>query len=116
MANQLPGEGQLKAFVGGTAGNNGAAPLALCVGVVDGRPYAIDSACPHARASLAGGSLCGTAVECPVHGWQWNLATGEPLRTGDPPLQTYEVRQYGNEVFVRIGAGKVQPEAAENIC
>ena len=98
MASQLPAEGQLKAFVDGHA----LEPLALCVGVVDGRPYAIDNACPHARASLAGGDLCDFAVTCPVHGWQWNIVTGEPLRPGDPAVQTYEVRVYGAEAFVRI--------------
>lgn len=97
-SSQLPGEGRLKAFVGGTA----AAPLALCVGVVNGKPYAIDNACPHARAPLAGGDLCGTAVECPVHGWKWDIVTGEPLHPGDPAVQTYEVRVYGAEAFVRL--------------
>lgn len=98
MAGELPAEGQLKGFVDGRATE----PLALCVGVVDGRPYAIDNACPHARAPLAGGDLCGTAVTCPVHGWQWDIVTGESLRPGDPAVQTYEVRVYGAVAFVRI--------------
>lgn len=102
MANQLPGKGELKAFVGGTTGSDSATPLALCVGMVDGKPYAIDNACPHARAPLAGGGLHGTVVTCPVHGWQWDIVTGEPIRAGDPAVPTYEVRIYGSEAFVRL--------------
>lgn len=98
MAGELPPEGGLKAFVGGGAG----APLALCVGIVGGKPYAVDNQCPHARAPLAAGRLCGTALTCPVHGWQWDLVTGKPLHSGDPALQTYEVRLYDGAAYVRI--------------
>ena len=101
----MPREGQLKAFVGGDA----AAPLALCVGVVNGVAYAVDNACPHARAPLAGGHLSGAAVVCPLHGWQWDLVTGAPVHPGDPHLQTYELRQYGAEIFIRIPG----PQASE---
>lgn len=97
-ADHLPREGQLKAF----AGTGPAGPVSLCVGLLDGRAYAIDDACPHARASLAGGDLAEGNVACPLHGWQWNLRTGEPVHPGDPCVQIYEVRQYGDEVFVRL--------------
>lgn len=97
-AHHLPREGGLKAFVGGDS----AGPLALCVGVIAGKPYAIDNACPHARAALAGGHLADSTVVCPLHGWQWDLVTGKPVRDGDPVIQTYELRQFGSEVFVRI--------------
>ena len=97
-AYQLPREGELKAFVGA----NAAGPVALCVGVVEGVAYAIDNVCPHARAPLAGGHLSEENVVCPLHGWQWNLVSGQPVHPGDPAIQTYEMRQYGSEVFVRL--------------
>ena len=48
---------------------------------VDGDFYALDDTCSHAEASLSEGDLdvdfC--AVECPLHGSQFDLRTGEPL-------------------------------------
>ncbi len=40
--------------------------------------YAIGDRCSHAEASLAEGELFGTEVECPRHGSEFDLATGEP--------------------------------------
>ncbi|MGI4852910.1 MAG: Rieske (2Fe-2S) protein [Janthinobacterium lividum] len=97
-AHQLPREGELKAFLG----SNAAGPVALCVGVVEGVAYAIDNVCPHARAPLAGGHLSGENVVCPLHGWQWSLVSGQPAHPGDPAIRTYEIRQYGLEVFVQL--------------
>ncbi|MGI4759038.1 MAG: Rieske (2Fe-2S) protein, partial [Janthinobacterium lividum] len=92
----------MKAFAGQAASGQ----IALCVGVLEGVPYAVDNACPHARAELAGGHLSECNVVCPLHGWQWSLVDGQPVHPGDPVIQTYEVRQYGSEVFVRIPAAK----------
>ena len=97
-AADLPPEGKLKAFVDQLAEE----PLALCVGVVGGRAYAIDNACPHQRAPLAAGKLDGLFVVCPLHSWKWNLLSGRAAHPSDPDLSSYEVRQYGHEVFVRI--------------
>lgn len=47
----------------------------------DGEFYALDDTCSHAEASLSEGDLdvdfC--AIECPLHGSQFDLRTGEPL-------------------------------------
>ena len=41
--------------------------------------YAIGDRCSHAEASLAEGEVFGTDVECPRHGSEFDLTTGEPL-------------------------------------
>ena len=40
--------------------------------------YAIDDRCSHAEASLAEGEIFDCAVECPRHGSEFDLKTGEP--------------------------------------
>jgi len=40
--------------------------------------YAIGDRCSHAEASLAEGEIFDLAVECPRHGSEFDLATGEP--------------------------------------
>ncbi len=48
---------------------------------VDGEFHALDDTCSHALASLSEGELHAKrcAVECPLHGSQFDLRTGEPV-------------------------------------
>jgi naphthalene 1,2-dioxygenase ferredoxin component len=43
---------------------------------VDGTVHAIENACRHGGAALAGGKLCGRIVACPAHGWKYDVTTG----------------------------------------
>lgn len=47
----------------------------------NGQFYALDDTCSHAEASLSDGDLdiSRCAIECPLHGSAFDLATGEPL-------------------------------------
>jgi NAD(P)H-dependent nitrite reductase small subunit len=69
---------------------------------LEGHIYALDDVCTHALALLSQGFIEGGAVECPLHGARFDIATGRCL---SPPatvdLRTYEVRVEGGEVFVR---------------
>ena len=70
---------------------------------LDGKVHALDDVCTHALALLSQGFIEGGAVECPLHGARFDIATGRCLA---PPatvdLRTYEVRIEGDEVFVRM--------------
>ena len=54
-------------------------PYDVLVSMVDGTPCAIEDACNHAGASLAIGDRdeSGRCVVCPVHGYVFDLRTGE---------------------------------------
>jgi nitrite reductase/ring-hydroxylating ferredoxin subunit len=69
---------------------------------VGGSFYAVDNTCPHAGGPLGEGHLTGDAVECPWHGWQFNVRTGE--RTGNPnfTVACCPVRVEGHEVQVAL--------------
>lgn len=59
---------------------------------VGDRVYAIGDRCSHAEASLAEGEVFGTSVECPRHGSEFDLETGEPESLpATLPVPTYEV-------------------------
>lgn len=62
----------------------------LAIYNIDGEYYAIDNSCPHRGAPLSEGPLCGHIVECALHGWQFNVRSGECL-TVPERLRTYEV-------------------------
>jgi nitrite reductase/ring-hydroxylating ferredoxin subunit len=58
---------------------------------VDGEFYAIDNSCPHRGAPLSEGVLCGHVIECGLHGWQFDVRTGECLTLRET-IKTYELR------------------------
>ena len=58
---------------------------------VDGEFYATDNSCPHRGAPLSEGVLCGHVIECGLHGWQFDVRTGECLTVRDT-IKTYGLR------------------------
>jgi nitrite reductase/ring-hydroxylating ferredoxin subunit len=62
----------------------------LAVFNVDGEYYAIENSCPHKGAPLSEGTLCGHVVECGLHGWQFDLRSGECLTVPDK-IRTFAV-------------------------
>lgn len=69
---------------------------------VAGRIYALDNCCPHAGGPLGEGTLDGATVECPWHGWRYDVRTG--LRPENPEIAVacYEVRVEGEEIKVAL--------------
>lgn len=69
---------------------------------VDGSFHAMDNTCPHAGGPLGEGHLTGNVVECPWHGWSFNVSTGE--RVGNPnfTVDCCQVRVQGDMVQVAL--------------
>jgi len=65
--------------------------------------HAIDAICPHAGAFLDEGYFDGDIVMCPLHGWDFEVATGKS------PCYGIETRCF--EVTVKDGAIFWQPPA-----
>ena len=57
---------------------------------IDGEFYAIENSCPHQGAPLSEGILCDRVIECDLHGWQFDLRSGECL-TVQEKIETYKV-------------------------
>jgi nitrite reductase/ring-hydroxylating ferredoxin subunit len=68
---------------------------------VDGQFYATQNRCTHAGGPLCEGGLWGDVVQCPWHGSEFNVRTGEvvsgPART---PLKTYSITVQGGVISV----------------
>jgi 3-phenylpropionate/trans-cinnamate dioxygenase ferredoxin subunit len=65
--------------------------------------YAIGDRCSHAEASLAEGELWDTSVECPRHGSEFDLATGEPhALPATEPVPVYPVSVEDGTVYVEL--------------
>ena len=62
----------------------------LAVYNVDGEFYATENFCPHRGARLTEGLMCGHIVECGLHGWQFDVRSGECLTVRER-INTYRV-------------------------
>jgi nitrite reductase/ring-hydroxylating ferredoxin subunit len=62
----------------------------LAVYNVNGEYYATENLCPHQGAPLSEGYLCEHVIECALHGWQFDVRTGECLTVSEK-ISTYEV-------------------------
>jgi 3-phenylpropionate/trans-cinnamate dioxygenase ferredoxin subunit len=87
------GSGQIRAFeVNGET---------IALANVDGKFFAVADECTHASCSLSQGDLWGAVINCPCHGGQFDLATGEVV--GGPPLdpvKCYAVDLVGEDLHI----------------
>lgn len=91
-AADVPDERGLRVEVGGR-------PIALWR--VDGELYATSDVCTHEETSLSDGDLWAEVIECPLHGAQFDVRTGEVLSLPAIfPLATYPVKVEGEDVYV----------------
>ena len=56
-----------------------------------GKFHAIENFCPHKGYPLADSRLYGGIVECDLHGWRFDVSSGECLTKKDCSLESYEV-------------------------
>jgi 3-phenylpropionate/trans-cinnamate dioxygenase ferredoxin subunit len=71
---------------------------------VDEGVYAIGDRCSHAEASLAEGEVFDDTVECPRHGSEFDLRTGEPRSLpATSPVPVYTVTVEDGTVYLELG-------------
>lgn len=64
--------------------------------------YAISPICPHEEGPLQDGSLVGEVVTCPVHGYDFDIRTGECEFDPELAVATYPVRVEGADIYVEV--------------
>lgn len=69
-----------------------------------GQIYAISGYCPHAAADLTRGEIYRGRVDCPEHGWRFDLQTGRTLYPPDEAcrLKRYKVKEEEGIVKVKL--------------
>jgi nitrite reductase/ring-hydroxylating ferredoxin subunit len=68
---------------------------------VNGEYYATENFCPHRGAPLSDGAMFGYIVECGLHGWQFDVRTGECLTVREE-IKTFVVRVEEEMVVVDV--------------
>ena len=69
---------------------------------VDGQFHAIANTCPHRGGPLGEGILEGDVVQCPWHGWRFNVRTGANVMMPMSKVQKYEVKIEGGDIFLSV--------------
>jgi 3-phenylpropionate/trans-cinnamate dioxygenase ferredoxin subunit len=70
---------------------------------IDDRVFAVGDRCSHAEASLAEGEVWDTSVECPRHGSEFDLETGEPKALpATKPVPVYPVTVEDGTVYLEL--------------
>lgn len=65
--------------------------------------YALDGLCPHQGGPLGQGTLDGTVVTCPWHGFQFDVRTGRHARNPDFGHVSLPTRIEDGQVWVDLG-------------
>ena len=78
---------------------------------IKGQFYAVQNDCPHQHYSnMHEGILNGLELTCPMHGWTFNLSTGQAV-VGGGRLRRYAVKIVGNDILVE--ASHSEPDWAQ---
>lgn len=72
---------------------------------VDGELHAIDGICAHAGGPVGKGSLDGSIVTCPWHGWQYDVRSGQHCLTPTICQQSFPVTIENGEVWIELPEG-----------
>ena len=64
--------------------------------------FAVDNMCLHMGGSLSEGEIENNNITCPLHGWQFDLKTGNNIMPGMGKLNIYKVSIEKEEIFIEI--------------
>ena len=91
-SSKLMGDSPIKVTIG---------DIDLALFRVDGDIYALDDLCSHAKASLSEGEVFDCKIECPLHGAEFDLKTGEAVTLpATKKVKTYEVIENDGWIYV----------------
>ncbi len=76
----------------------------IAVANVAGKFYAINNTCLHRDGPLGQGSLAGTVVTCPWHGWSFDVTNGKLSHNQATGVACYPVELRADELFVNLNS------------
>ncbi len=70
---------------------------------IQGKFHATANFCPHRGGPLFQGNIePGPAVRCPLHGWLFDMESGECLNIPNAKVSVFPVEIRGEEIFIQI--------------
>lgn len=97
-AEDVPEQGFRTGFVSG---------MPIAVRRVGAEFFAIQNVCPHRGGPLGEGDAEGFALTCPLHGWTFDLRSGQHTLNPVVRVKTYPVRV--SDGWVEVASGAAPP-------
>ena len=76
--------------------------IEIALSHVDGAFHAVQHQCPHKGGPLGEGFLEGGVLNCPWHGWRFDVTTGKSKYYEKIKIKTFPVSVQGEDVFVEV--------------
>jgi nitrite reductase (NADH) small subunit len=76
----------------------------VAIANIDGVWHALDGLCSHQGGPVGKGTLSGSRLICPWHGWEYDVATGQHCTAANVRQKSFLVECRGGELFVRLRA------------
>ena len=76
---------------------------------VGGAIYATRDRCTHQSFPLTKGALRGKYIKCSLHGWEYDVATGEYQGNPEVHVRCFPVEVRGDEIWVSLDPLPPQP-------
>ncbi len=64
--------------------------------------YAIDGTCVHRGGPLGEGSLAGTTVTCPWHGWEYDVTSGQCGTNSSAKVAVVPLQLEGEDILISL--------------
>lgn len=74
----------------------------LFVVLNNGQLYCAQNRCPHEDMQLTLGCIKGNRVKCSLHGFSFDLASGDSSEPDVDNMQTYPVKQENNVIYIKV--------------
>ncbi|MBI4354734.1 MAG: Rieske 2Fe-2S domain-containing protein [Candidatus Omnitrophica bacterium] len=68
----------------------------------EGTFYAVENECKHQGGPLGEGSVSGTTVTCPWHGWEYDVTSGACAFDSSVAVQAFPVKVEGDDVLIGV--------------
>ncbi|MCZ6650053.1 MAG: Rieske (2Fe-2S) protein [Acidobacteria bacterium] len=77
--------------------------------------FAVNDRCPHMGAAMSGGRITKGIIRCHMHGWEFDVTTGECKTKKWAKLPRYEVRIEGNDLLLRPILDEQKPNPDDDL-
>ena len=67
---------------------------------INGNFYAISNVCLHRGGPIGEGFVNEFNITCPLHGWQYDLKTGQCNTAPGAKLETYQLKVEGDKILI----------------